>query len=228
MEIIKKNWMYDFNIIIVIGVASMLGLGIGFLLFSGSSVEVREVLYAIFEQLYIMVTAALCMYPMFAFKGVCPQIGSDKIYLSTVNLPFSKKQLFFKALKPWLIIFPLNCLAGAFVVAVLSKQTESFGLLYSFALIKPAFLIIVAGTFQMQIISSIIFSLVKRIKWYKILGGVLISNGILGSLCSLAIWLLKIDMNTNFYWIIGIILTFVLVSLIVFLVAWKDVENIHR
>lgn len=80
----------------------------------------------------------------------------------------------------------------------------------------------------MQIISAVIFSLVKRIKWYKILGGVLISNGILGSLCALAIWLLKVDMNTNFYWIIGIVLTFVLVSLIVFLVAWKDVENIHR
>lgn len=228
MEIIKKNWMYDINIIIVVLIASVLGLGAGFLIFSGSSVEVKEVLYAIFEQLYIMVTGALCMYPMFAFKGICPQLGSDKIYLSTVNLPFSKKQLFFKALKPWLIIFPLNCLAGAFVVAVLSKQTESFGLLYLFALLKPTVLIILAGTFQLQVISAVIFSLVKGIKWYKILGAVVVSNGVLGSLCALVIWLLNIDMNTNFYWIIGIVLTFVIASLLVFLVAWRKVEEIHR
>lgn len=228
MEIIKKNWMYDFNIVIAVIIASMTGLGIGFLIFSGSSVQAREVMYVIFEKLYIMGTAMLSMYPVFAFKGVCPQIGSDKLYLSTTNLPFSKKELFLKALKPWLIIFPLYCLGGAFVAAVLAKQTESFGLLYLFSLFKPGAIILFSLIFQPQIISAIIFSLAKGIKWYKVLAVVIGSNGLLGSLCALVIWLSKIDMNTNFYWIIGIFITFIIASLGVFLVAWREVENIHR
>lgn len=227
MELFKKDWMYDSKCVVATFAAGMIGLGVAFLLFSGSNSEAREMMYQGYEQGYTMVVAILSAYPMFVFRAVCPQMGSDKLYINTVNLPLSKKELFFKGMKSCMIIWPGFILFGALVVAALSEQSNSFGTLYMFALIKPLSVMVFMLIMNLQVISAVIFSLTRRIKWYKIVPVVIILDGGIIALCALVVTILNID-TAHFGCGIGIILAIVLPSIAVFLVAWRGIENVHR
>lgn len=228
MRVIKKDWIYDTKSIMFIVMAAILSFMIAILLFLGHNAMIDYVISNIFDRLYTVSVAMICMYPLFVFKGVCPKLGSDKVYLSTANLPFSKKQLFFKGIKPWLISGPIYILVGAFIETVIKESTVSFAMTYMFSLFKPMILILVMAIFQFQFIALIIICLVKRVKWYKILMSALIFNGALVSLSGISLLLLNIDFNTNYYWPFGIIVFFLLASLSLFLYAWRDVEKIYR
>lgn len=229
MKLVEKDWMYDVKIIEIILATFLAGIVLVLLLLLSPKYPLTyETLKVVCEKVYTITILLLTLYPMFAFKAVCPQIGSDKLYISTANLPFSRKQVFFKGIKSGLIIFPIYILVGAAVVTVLSEQTEALWILYLFALIKPLVIMVFMVVFQLQVIAAVIFSLTKRIKWYKIVSSVLIANISLGLLCTLVILLLDIDIAQNFYWGFGVILAYILTSFGAFLIAWKDVEKVYQ
>ncbi|MEG0306986.1 MAG: hypothetical protein RR636_03510 [Clostridium sp.] len=225
---LKRNWLDGSNMIVGIFMATYLGFCMSSLLFINSNLETKEVLQAIREQLYIMSVFALSMYPVFSFKCVIPQVGSEKIYPDTSNLPFSKKQLLFKSLKPWIIIFPIYILVGAFLNSLLRERTETLGLMYLCSLIKPIILIVGMSIVTMQMISGIIIAFAKGIRWYKVLGGLFIGNGIITGICILGLGIFNVETTLYFNWMFIIVGVFFIASLILILTLWKDVENMHR
>lgn len=228
MKLIKKDWLYDFKSAgYVIGV-TLAGISIMFLLVSWIIPGARWGFKEGYEQLYTMVSGVISMYPIWAFSAISPQIKNGKVYLNTTNLPLSKKRLFLKGLKPWFIFCPIVILASAVVMALLSEQTESFGILVLFSLVRPALVCVFMILMNMQVIAGMIFCSAKQIKWYKVIISMVIFNAILIGVCVLAGLALPIDTDNSMWFAAGVVLTLLLGSLGVFLVAWKDVERIHQ
>lgn len=225
---LKRNWLDQANMGMGIFIAIYLGFCISSIFFINSDSETKEILKAIREQLYIMSVFALSMYPVFSFKCISPQIGSEKIYPDTSNLPFNKKQLFFKSIKPWIIIFPIYILVGAFANTMLIERTETLGLTYLLYLIKPAVLIIGMSIVSMQMISGIIIAFAKGIRWYKILAVYFVGNGIITGICILGLGIFNVDTKLNFSWMFLVIGVFFIATLILMVTLWKDVENMHK
>lgn len=228
MKIIKKDWMYDINMVMYPMIIGMLGLGIAFLLFLQSSEYIRETMYHIYDKFYKVICGVMCMYPVFAFKTVCPQMGSDKLYLSTANLPYSRKEVFFKSLKNWIIITLVFMLVGALVITMLNPSTSNFSIMYLYTLVKPLVIIVFAAILQLQIISAIIFCLAKEFKWYKVLVIYIFTNTAILTIYGSFMFLVNGNIQNQFIVSIIIAIFHILGSIIVFLISWRNVENIWQ
>ncbi len=233
MKIIKKNWLYNINIAMGISIVVAGGLGFTSLLFLNDPIlkgwmsNVFDVYY-LYKRFYVISIVALSMYPIFAFKSICSQRGKEKIYLNTSNLPFSKKRLFWKGIKGWLMIFPIYLLVGVIIDLLSRGKIKTFGIAYLISFLQPIAIIIFGFAFQMQMISAIILVNGKRIKWYKVISGIIIGNIILTGLCMLGIEVLNIDTLTNLNWIIGIIEVFIIGSIVFLSTCWKYIEDMNR
>ncbi|MEW8993354.1 hypothetical protein [Clostridium sp.] len=229
---IKKNWLDDVNTVILIFMSSAVVIGVVSLLFINIKPRTKEEFQAIkdiYNQIFTMSLVGLSTYPFFAFRAICPQMGKEKIYLNTSNLPFSKKQLFWKGIKGWLMIFPIYLLVGILVGLLFSIKTETSGIVYLGSILQPiiaitAFLLVL----QMQVIGAIILVYAKRIKWYKAMSGIILGNIILMALCMLGIKVFNIDTITNLNWMVGILIVFIIGSTFLLSTCWKDVENMNR
>lgn len=228
MRLIKKDWIYDLKSAGYVILVVLAGISIMFLGFSWMFPETRYYLKEAYEQSYTMVIGIISIYPIWLFSAISPQIKNGKIYLNTTNLPLSKKQLFLKGLKPWLLVYPIVILASSAVMALLSEPTESFGILLLFSLVRPTAVLIFMAMVNMQVIAGIIFCSAKQVKWYKVIGSMVVLNGILIGLCVLAGSKLPIDTDNNIWFAVGVFLTLILGSVGVFLLGWKDVEKIHQ
>lgn len=231
MQIIKKDWLYNINSITLTVISVVLGFGVLSLLLLRYIPEHHEIIKQIYDNSYAVIAGLLCMYPIFVLKGICPQIGTDKVYLSTTNLPYSKKQLIFKGLKPWIIVFILYSLIGALINTLLANSSESFISQYVSSLVQPVSFLFKSSILQLQIFSAVILALSRGLKWYIVLPIALILNsialilsGVFGKICSFLIPFLN-NSITDKYFIIGI---YALFTLSVFAIAWKDIENVHN
>jgi|GEM_PF-1949642 len=229
---IKKNWLDDVNTVILIFMSSAVVIGIVSLLFINIKPRTKEefqVIKDIYNQIFTMSLVGLSTYPFFAFRAICPQTGKEKIYLNTSNLPFSKKQLFWKGIKGWLMIFPIYLLVGILVGLLFSIKTETSGIVYLGSILQPIIATIVfLLVLQIQVIVTIILVSAKRIKWYKAMSGIILGNIILMALCMLGIEVLNIDTLTNLNWMLGILIVFIIGSIVLLSTCWKDVENMNR
>ena len=229
---IKKNWLDDVNTVILIFMSSAVVIGIVSLLFINIKPRTKEefqVIKDIYNQIFTMSLVGLSTYPFFAFRAICPQTGKEKIYLNTSNLPFSKKKLFWKGIKGWLMIFPIYLLVGILVGLLFSIKTETSGIVYLGSILQPIIAIIVfLLVLQIQVIVTIILVSAKRIKWYKAMSGIILGNIILMALCMLGIEVLNIDTLTNLNWMLGILIVFIIGSIVLLSTCWKDVENMNR
>ncbi len=233
---IKKDWFYDSKIMLYIIIAVGFALGFAFMLFLEVSENNKAVMLNIYEIFYSSVIAFGFMYPIFIFKGVAPKISSDKLYLNTSNLPFSRKQLLFKGLKPWFILFPIYFLFGAFVNTMLIAKDEFFIKNFIEFLVNPLWIVVIGIIFSLQFISISIIGLSKNIRWYTIILSVMLFNILLVILSVLGhtvfnlrlLPILNLQINENFYWINGNVLIFFIGSLILFLFSLKDIERINR
>ena len=228
---IKKNWLDDVNTVILIFMSSAVVIGVVSLLFINIKPRTKEefrVIETIYNQIFTMSLVGLSTYPFFAFRAICPQMGKEKIYLNTSNLPFSKKQLFWNGIKGWLMIFPIYLLVGILVSLLFSIKTETSGMFYLGSILQSIVIIVFLLVLQMQGIAGIILIYAKRIKWYKVIVGIVLGNMILMALCMLGIESFNIDILTNLNWMFGILAIFILGSIILLSACWKDVENINR
>lgn len=96
MKFLKKDWLFDAKIVGVVGLTILSSVAALILVFvkvlNKMPVENGVVVY---NKIYYILAFGISFYPMFAFKAVCPQMGSDKLYLGTANLPMSRKEVFF-------------------------------------------------------------------------------------------------------------------------------------
>lgn len=233
MEMVKieKNWLDDVNTVILIFMSSAVVIGVVSLLFINIKPRTKEefqTIKDIYNQIFTMSLVGLSTYPFFAFRAICPQMGKEKIYLNTSNLPFSKKQLFWKGIKGWLMIFPIYLLVGILVGLLFSIKTETSGIVYLGSILQPIAITAFLLVLQMQVIGAIILVYAKRIKWYNAMLGIILGNTILMALCMLGIKVFNIDTLTNLNWVFGILVIFILGSIILLSACWQDVENMNR
>ncbi len=229
MKFLKKDWLFDAKITGVIVLTILTVVTALILVFvkvlNKMPVENGVVVY---NKIYSILAFGISFYPMFAFKAVCPQMGSDKLYLSTANLPMSRKEVFFKGLKPWLIISPIVIIVGALGNIVLSSSAESLKEVIFVITFTPIVILSFGAIIQFQIISGIIFTLVKGIKGYTVVGVIFTFDCILIAICSVGIRVLKIDTAHDPWWMTWCGLFILIVSLIMFLIAWRDIEKVYQ
>ena len=243
---IKKDWLYNYKFLVfgIIGLGCTLGiiLLIATLFNTTDNIAFMQTLY---ESLYGLSITYTPLYFSFCFTAVAPQFGNNKTYLSTTNLPFSRKQLFFKGLKPFLIVFPIYFLFGTFINTFLIYKSQSpiyevysFGILFiqSISSLLVRFMYIL--TICLQMTSAIIFSLSKNIRWYIITPCIILFNGILIGLLILGNCVFNLNLSASlisgsklsiiFSWFNGNTLIFFIGTLLLFLFAFRNIEKIHR
>lgn len=229
MRLLKKDWLFDAKIVGVAGLAIFTTVAVLILIFvkvlNKMPVENGVVVY---NKIYSILAFGISFYPMFAFKAVCPQVGSDKLYLSTANLPMSRKQVFFKGLKPWLVIAPVVIILGALGNVALSGTTVSLKEVVFIIAFAPIVILSFGAIIQLQIFSGIIFSLVKGLKGYTVVGSIFTFDCILLVICSIGIRVLNINTAHDPWWMTGCGLFILIASLIMFLIAWRDIEKVYQ
>lgn len=229
MKLLKKDWLYDVKLSGAIGLIILITFAM-VVMIMGKVTGIMPIDNAVqvYNKTYGMIALVISFYPIMAFKAVCPQLGSDKLYMSTANLPMSRKEVFFKGLKPWLIIAPMVIIAGAIGSIALSAGAESFKEIIFIITFTPVVILSFTAIIQFQIISGIIFTLGKGIKWYKVVGAIFVFDFILIAMCSIGIRVFKVDTAHDPWWmsICGVFI--LMASLIVFLIAWRDIEKVYQ
>lgn len=229
MKFLKKDWLFDAKIVGVVGLTILSSVAALILVFvkvlNKMPVENGVVVY---NKIYYILAFGISFYPMFAFKAVCPQMGSDKLYLGTANLPMSRKEVFFKGLKPWLIISPIVIIVGALGNIALSGSAESLKEVFFIITFTPIVILSFGAIIQFQIISGCIFTLTKGIKGYKVTEAIVLFDFILIIICSISIRVLKVDTAHDPWWMTGCGLFILIASLIMFLIAWRDIEKVYQ
>lgn len=229
MDLIKKDWMYDAKImgVIAMAVLSSVAALIIILVKITNKMPVENGI-DIYNRVYSIMVLALSFYPMFAFRAVCPQMGSDKLYMSTANLPYSRKQVFFKGLKSWFIIFPIVLVVGALGSAALNMGTGAWSEGLFITLVTPLLIICFIGILQLQFMAACIIHLVKGIKGYKVVTAVILFDLALIALCSIGLRVFKVNTAHDPWWMFGCGIFIFIATLMAFLIAWRDIEKVYQ
>lgn len=229
MKLLKKDWLFDAKItgLIVLGILSYVAALIFVFVKVLNKMPVENGM-EIYNKIYFIMALGVAFYPMFAFKAVCPQMGSDKLYMSTANLPMSRKEVFFRGLKPWLIIFPIVLIGGGLGSVALSIGTGNLGEILFTAAFTPILTICFVAIIQLQTMAGCIFKLAKALKGYKVIEAIVLFDFVLILICSISIRVFKINTAHNPWWMIGCGALILSASLIMFLIAWKDIERVYQ
>lgn len=230
MHIFKKNWLYDINSILIILITASLGFGVALLLFSNNN---DNELYLMFVDYYNRICNFLicfiAIYPAFVGKGICPQMGSDKVYLNTANLPFSKKQLFLQGIGQGFTLLSFTILTSSLIRALLYSANGSFLENFLKFIFGSLFIVACLMIIMSQVIGIIILSLAKKLKWYKTVPAAIIANTLLALFIVLVSTFVPKEVRDNgFAFVFFVISTFSVFCLSVFAVGWKNIENIHN
>ncbi|MGL4738445.1 MAG: hypothetical protein ACRCW2_13425 [Cellulosilyticaceae bacterium] len=179
MQWFKKDWLYDTKVtmLLILAIATM--VGIGCVLVGWIVPEVKEVAVQMFDKIYIICAAMLGMYPMFVLKGICPQLGSDKVYLPTMNLPYTKKQLLWEGLKPWGKLLVVYSLGGCALYMLLTWPHAHFETAVLITLAKPVAMVIFMAIIWLQIFAGVVVTLAKQLKGGVVIGGLVVINTVL-------------------------------------------------
>lgn len=233
MKGIKKDWRYDINFAVAVFIIIIMIYGLITLSISKFMPAQSYFFKSIYERLYSFFSFMLAIYPAIMFKGVCPKLGSDKLYLNTANIPYSRKGLFIKGLKEWFVILPVFIVFGTLINAILIRENQDFLILYINLLSSILWIVFVGMIINLQFITLMIIHLSKKIKIYKIIIGAFIVNScivLVGSFISIGLFVNDTKIaDLGMGEVINIILlTCFVIALIGFSRAFKDIENISR
>lgn len=226
----KKDWMLEYRIGFWIFIIAQLLFFIATVL-----VTTQDSLNSFILQidrytiLYQISLAFFMSFPLYALISICPKVGSrGDARVMTNQLPFTKKRLYWKGLKPWLIACPIYITLGTLLyttsqVYFLNRSMQD--VVYE-VWVTLVFCGLVVGAIILQIISGIIISLAKNIRWYKMLGRIVISNIICFIVWIVLVNGLQIDTNE-----IAIAWSFAICfggSLVIFIKSLNQIEHIYQ
>ena len=244
----KKDWLSLNRGFLTISFVAIVFLLIVFLFTRNIDTKMFwYVSYEFVDRIVMMGTMFVCFTLLASFGCVLPT--SEKTFSGKVkvnHLPFSNKQLAWKGIKMWLLLYPLwVAVAGltSFLYEYkainysIGTMASSFSItslngLIIFTLLK---LIIFSGfmlIIDMQIIGTMIISFAKEIKWYIIFIVQLLING--GLIAGIVFITVKSNIDTGLNSIDGFIPVIILcsllfiISLIYFLYSLKDIEKVYR
>lgn len=221
---IKKGWDYDFKSVAINSMAAILGFGVGVTLIF-ILLERYNIVNEMYVKVYNMSILFLGLYPIFIFKNIAPQLGSDKVYMSTTNLPYSKKQLLFKGTKWWMMILPAYILLGSIIVTILDSSMGSFLSKYLTNTVESIGVILFAFIICLYIFIGVMLHLIRGYKGSKIIVMIGLSFLVVGC-CIKAIFIINLASKNL---VIGaILLAYLIGSVVIGKKLWADIENIHR
>lgn len=229
MRVFKKDWRYDVNFPIAIFIASIVVYSIVTVGISWFMPEQSDFFKSSYGILYVFYSWFIFLYPAIIFRGVCPKLGKEKLYLNTANIPYSRKGLFIKGLKEWFLIAPIFVLFTTFIEAILIKADQSFLEAYISSLEEISGMIIVALIINFQLISAMIIHLARKIKVYKIIIGIFLINISVITICAAISSFINIEIIKNLELTgVGYVILIIcfISSLIGFLISFRDIEKI--
>lgn len=245
---IKRDYLSSSKAMIVLSFGLMTLLAIVFLFIKNVSGEVFwKVNYEFVDRIVIMGTMFICFIPLCTFGCIFPT--SEKTFggkVKTNHLPFSNKQLAWKGIKLWLLVYPIWFVVAAFIHLLYEKKAinnlastmaTAFSMNSDLEIILFTIGEIVVITMfvliaDMQIVSSMIIVFAKRIKVFWIILVQALSNAILISLTIVFIIRLNLDTSINAkegLIAVAIISGILLVPTIIYFVySLKYIEKVYR
>lgn len=227
----KKDWLYDYKILITLSFSSIMM----FLIMYGLTINISNKVYwevskGIVETVTNLLTAWIMMLPIISVASVCP-LNPDKFgsKVKTCFLPISKKQIVWKGIKMWLVVLPLIIIASTFVNILFENRISSYALsdMILGSISESIALIIFFSIYDMQIMGTMIIMFAKNIRWYSIVPIQVLINivVILGSLFLIS---LTMDTGKDITWLVVLFIIILATSLIYFIVAFRDIEKVYR
>ncbi|MGL4740576.1 MAG: hypothetical protein ACRC41_07200 [Sarcina sp.] len=225
---VKKDWMYNFNSILTLGmtiggIAGVVGLVVGKFL----SPDILEIIITLHYKLFKILLVFTAIYPLFILKNIFPQMGSDKSYMSTSMLPYSRKELFKMTLQKYFFRFSLGIIGIGLLNAFMYRGKDAI----SIAIIENlgTFIIILPFTMILffQVFAGIILCKVRKFKAGKAVLIIIFLDIILGGIISIIGHIVgKVFMDGMGALLIIFPVLFI-PSFIMFLMFWNDIEKIY-
>ncbi|MGL5379090.1 hypothetical protein [Clostridium sp.] len=225
---IKKDYMWEINIATIFMIILTLVIGAISIILLNSENPILSRTWIVYKALVRNVILIIGMYPVFAFAAASGFAKMNNSAIITAHLPFSKKQLFFKALKPWLILYPIFILASFLILKILQSGTTFYIIGNNLNVIPLIATVLILIALEIQIISGMIITISKKINGFILLFVGVLINIALAFVSFLALDMLKVDLALNMNWIIYPAGIFFIVSIIIFIISWKDVEAISK
>ena len=113
---IKRDFLYEHKITLII----LIAIQVLFLLLN---LIMPAVTLKFYQPVYLMMLVGILFYPVMVFKKISPRVGDYfNAYSMTSHLPFSKKQLMWMGIKPWIVIAPIYLLVTTMMMAYFRAQ----------------------------------------------------------------------------------------------------------
>ena len=203
--------------------------------------------YELVDRIVMMGTMFVCFTLLASFGCILPT--SEKTFSGKVkvnHLPFSNKQLAWRGIKMWLLLYPIWLLLAGFVsvlyeykamgysvvTMVSSFSITSLNGIILFTIAKLIVISIFVIIVDIQITASMIISFAKDIKWYIIFVVQILINFIL--ILSGVFIIVKANIYTQlnsmevFLALITLIYLLLIASSIYFLYSIRDIERVYR
>lgn len=177
-----------------------------------------------YRQVYIfMLTFSFC-YPIYVLQAISPKVNRyfNKPQI-TMQLPYTKRQLFLKGLKPWLIYLPIQVIISTMILCYLNIYLigESFEVLWNEVIFVTVGVVLWMLATILQILTISINRLSKQATCYPF---ILICA--IGNFSFLFVSLILLEGQMNFMMIpIGGLL---LISAIIFSKNFNRIEDIYQ
>lgn len=245
---IMKDYLSSSKAVIALSFGLMIFLGMLFLFIMNIDSKIFwKVNYEFIDRIVLMGTMFICFIPLSTFGCIFPT--SEKSFsgkVKTNHLPFSNKQLAWKGIKLWLLVYPIWFVVATFIhflyeekaiSNLASTMATSFSINSSLEVILFTIgEILVISVFvliaDMQIVSSMIIVFAKKIKVFWIILVQALSNAIVISLTIVFITKLNLDTSINAKegLIAVVILAGILLipTIIYFIYSLKYIEKVYR
>lgn len=183
-----------------------------------------------YEVVYLVTVFMIFFYPAILFKTIAPKIGEYfNAHDITAHLPYTKKQLMLRGLKPWFIIAPLYFLGTTAMMAYF--RTQAFNGEFIETLLGGLLLFIVGllvfGGFTLQLIASQITYLTNQCSWIKTGLHLITLNVIYIVGVIVLLKVVNISLET-IYWQYFAIIGYFILSVLTFLPKFKKMEYIYQ
>ncbi|MGL5764698.1 MAG: hypothetical protein ACRCX8_03545 [Sarcina sp.] len=160
---VKKDWMYNFNSTLSFGLVLVGGLGIiGLIIGKFIIPDLLEIIIELHHKLFKIILVFTALYPLFILKNIFPSMGSDKNYMSTSMLPYSRKEMFKMTLQKYFFRYCVGVIGIGLINAFMYRDKEAISIaivenLGTFIIILPFIAILF-----FQVFAGIILCKVKN------------------------------------------------------------------
>lgn len=223
---LKRSWLYETKWIFW-SLSAFSILMTLLTIISTTNDTLNQVFIRLYSECYQVTLMLMCIYPVYVLKMMSPKLNQffDAPQI-TAHLPFSKKELFYKGLKPWAIVFPCYFILATLILYYLEGRLveESWTVWWSESMLENVFAFFVILCIVLQTMTAMLLSLVNQYSWYKLFPWVIVANVIF---IITSVWIM-VKFNFHYSWTFLPLGVWLLLSLGAFMVHFKEIERIYQ